>query len=137
MKKGALAAVGAAIWLSTTYFVVGYLINQNCYIQSRTIVWIHNPYALTDYSPIFGQASFVQRKLNDSKREVGFLSDSAIQEVIQDEGLYHCVLLKADSSYYEVLCMGSSERGLGSYVATPDTIYSLEYRPIIIKTVSE
>lgn len=137
MKKGALAVVGAVIWLSLTYLIVGYLMNRNCYIQSRERVWIRNSYAQTDYPPEFGQASFVQRKLNASKRELGFLSDSSIQEVINDKGLYHCILLKADSSYYEVLCMSSMERGMGSYMATPDTIYSLEYRPISIKTVPE
>jgi len=137
MKKGTLAAVGAVVWLTTTYFVVDYLMDRNCYIQTREQVWIHNPYALTDYSPVFGQANFVQRKLNASKKEFGFLSDSTIQEVINDKNLYHCVLLKADSSYYEVLCMSSSNIGIGSYVATPDTIYSLEYRPINIKTVAE
>lgn len=136
MKKGVLAGVGAIIWLGLTYLVVVYLLDQNlsknCYIQTREIIYEFKPWVLDDPSPNYGQAKLVQRNLNASIEAFGFLSDSAISRVLKDEMLSRYVLLKADSTYYEVLCKSGIDGGVDSYIATPDTIYTLEYRPIIV-----
>lgn len=133
MKKGVLAAVGAVIWLGLTYFVVGYLMNRNCYIQTREIVYIHEPWpALDEPSPDLAMANQVQEKLNAYFNVTGYFTDSTVNEALNGNLLNYCTMLKVDSSYVEVLYQNDSKRGVGSYVITPDTIYGLEYRPVII-----
>ena len=133
MKKGVLVALVGVIWLGITYFILDHLISKSCYIKTRAITWTIKPHAFVDFPPIHGQANFIQKNLNASIDAYGFLSDSVITRVLKDEMLGRCVLLNADSTYYEVMCMNELEGGDGSYVATPDTIYRVEYRPVIIE----
>ena len=131
MNKIILAATGGLLWLGLTYLVVAYLIDKNCYIQTREIVYVEAPWILDDPSPTYGQAKYVQQKLIVNFKEAGHYSDSMVNKVIKDKKLNDCILLKVDSTYFEVLCQSGNVRGIDSYVVTPDSTYALEYRPII------
>lgn len=132
-----LAATGALLWLGLTYFVVVFLLDKNlsknCYIQTREIVYVREPWpALDEPSPDLALANQVQEKLKTHFNVTGYFTDSTVKEALKNNLLNYCTLLKVDSLYVEVLYQNDSKKGIGSYVVTPDTIYSLVYRPVIL-----